>query len=123
MAYDDTTKCSITTGAVTKILELINSKANKNVTTQYTLPTGSENWTKWNGIAYMATMNSPGLTVDDTLIVDVDVFATMGANTTTIDTIQKEWAKVIHCETQKDVFYLLSTTPLEVPLVINVRKL
>lgn len=123
MTYDDTTKCSLTTGAVTKILELINGKANKNVTTQYTLPTGSANWTKWNGIAYMATLNFPGLTLDDTLIVDVDVFATLGATNKPIDAIQTEWAKVIHCETQKDVFYLLSTTPIEVPLVINVRKL
>ena len=123
MTHDDTTKCSITIGAVTKILELITGKADKNVTKQYTLPTGSENWIKWNGIAYMATLNYPSLTDDDTLIVDVDVFATLGANTTTINTIQKEWAKVIHCETQKDVFYLLSTTPIEVPLVINVRKL
>lgn len=82
MAYDDTTKCSITTGAITKILELIkevktalSNKADKNTSVIITLP--STGWTfdyKLEDVStYTISIPVEGITADDDLLIDIYV--------------------------------------------------
>lgn len=82
MAYDDTTKCSITTGAITKILELVkevktalSNKADKNTSVIVTLP--KTGWTfdyKLEDVStYTISIPVEGITADDDLLIDIYV--------------------------------------------------
>ena len=101
----------------------LSTKADKNVTKIITIPTSG--WVQdWEGLYTLPVyITDYGLTSTDAVVIDIDIGETKNFRPENVKICQNEWAKIVQCYTGDNYLHFWATSPLTIPLTVQVRKL